>query len=269
MRVSLLHLRWTPAVVTLTQVTALLPVLLAASALRGPWVYAVLAVALIVALAWEGGFAMLRGRPLAAHGLTTALIVAIMVPASVPLWQVGVAVSLGVVLGEQVFGGRGFGFLNAAAVSLAFLVFSFPGVTLLGGEPWVAAAALPGAALLLAVGLAPWRTLLAAAVAVAVIGTLAGEPLSLPGTGAALLVGLVFLACDPIGGASTSTGQWLYGALTGALAIVFGAGTGPAIAANAVVFAVLLASIFAPLLDYLVVEVNVRQRRKRTGHTDG
>lgn len=263
------HVRWTPAVVTLTQVTALLPVLLAASALRGPWVLAVLLVALIAALAWEGAFARLRRRPLAAHGVTTALIVAIMVSVTLPLWQIAVAVSLGVVLGELVFGGRGFGFLNAAAVSLAFAVFSFPGVSLAGGEPWVAAAAIPGAALLLVAGLAPWRTLLAAAAMVALIGTLAGELLSPLGTGAALLVGLVFLACDPVAGAATSAGQWLYGALTGGLIVVFGAGTGPALSANAVVFAVLLASIFAPLLDYLVVEVNVRRRARRTGRADG
>lgn len=255
--------RWTPALVTLTQVTALLPVLLAAVALRGPSVLAVLLVALIAALAWEGAFAMLRRRPLTAHGVTTALIVAIMVPVTIPLWQIAVAASLGVVLGELAFGGRGFGFLNAAAVSLAFLVFSFPGVSLVGGAPWVAAAALPGAALLLVAGLAPWRTLLAAGLMVALAGTLAGEPLAPVATGAALMVGLVFLGCDPVAGAGTSAGQWLCGALTGGLVVLFGAGTGPAIAINAVVFAVLLASIFVPLLDYMAVEANVRQRHRR------
>lgn len=266
---SLRHLRWTPAGVTLTQAAALTPPFLAALALRGPAALGVLAAALVAALLWEAAFALIRRRALTAHGLTTALIVAVMVPAAVPLWQVGVAVSLGVVLAELIFGGRGFGFLNAGAASLAFLVFSFPGISLLGGEGWVAAASLAGAALVLAAGLAPWRILAGAAAMVVLLGLPGDVALAPVETGAALVFGLVFLACDPVGGAGTRAGQWLYGALTGGLIVLFGAGTGPAISANAVVFAVLLASIFAPLLDHLAVEANLRWRARRAGRTHG
>ena len=265
MTLALRPYRWTPAGVTLTQAAALTLPFAAAWALRGPGVIAVFIVALVVALAWEGLFTLIRKRSLTAHGLTTALIMAVMVPATLPLWQIAVAVSLGVALGELVFGGRGYGFLNAGVAALAFLVFSFPGVTLLGHEIWIAAAALPGAVLLLTTGLVPWRTLVAAVALVVAVGTLTGETLTPDETGAALLFGLVFLACDPVSGASTRAGGWLHGALTGGLIALFSAGTGPVISANAVVFAVLLASIFAPLLDYLVVEMNVRQRFRKAG----
>lgn len=265
----LVNFRWTPANVSVTQATAMLPVLIAVWAMHGPAVLATLTVALVAALAWEGVFALIRHRPVTAHGLTTALIVAIMAPVSLPLWQIAVAVSLGVVLGELIFGGRGFGFLNAGVATLAFLVFSFPGVALLPADLWVAAAAVPGAVLLLAVGLAPWRTFVAAILMVAAVGLLSGTPVTLTDTGAAVLFGVVFLACDPVGGAATRAGHWLYGALVGGLIALFAADTGPAISANAVVFAVLLASIFAPLLDYLVVEVNVRRRRNRAGRANG
>jgi len=267
MSLALRPYRWTPAGVTLTQAAALTLPFAAAWALRGPGVVAGLMVALVAALAWEGLFALIRKRPLTAHGVTTALIVAVMAPGTLPLWQIAVAVSLGAALGELVFGGRGYGFLNASVAALAFLVFSFPGVTLLGDDLWVAAATLPGAVLLLATGLMPWRPLVAAVAVVVAVEGLTGQTLTPVDTGAALLFGLVFLACDPVSGASTRAGGWLYGALTGGLTLLFDAGTGPAISTNALVFAVLLVSIFAPLSDYLVVEVNLRQRFRKAGRS--
>ncbi len=260
-----LHLGWGPARVTLVQAAALAAPAIAAGILRGPGVATTLAAALIAALFWEGLFALVRHRALTAHGLTTALIVAVMVPVSVPLWQVGLTVTMGVVLGELVFGGRGFGFLSSAVTALALLVFSFPGVELEGGEAWVAVASLPGAALLLAGGLISWQVLLSAGAAFVLAALVQGEALAPVATGSALIFGLVFLACDPIGAASTNPGRWLYGALVGGLIALFGAGSGPEISANAVVFAVLLASIFAPLFDQLVVLQNARRRARRAG----
>ena len=268
-RPPFLYLGWPPAGVTLVQAAALAAPTIAAGMLRGPGVATTLAAALIAALLWEGFFALVRHRSLTAHGLTTALSVAVMVPVSVPLWQVGLAVTMGAVLAEMVFGGRGFGFLSAAVTSLALLIFSFPGIELAGGEVWIAAASLPGAALLLAVGLISWRVLLAAGAAFGLIALAQGTALAPLTTGSALIFGLVFLACDPIGAASTNPGRWLYGALTGGLIALFGAGSAPDISANAVVFAVLLASIFAPLLDQLVVLQNARRRARRAGWSHG
>ncbi|WP_299345521.1 RnfABCDGE type electron transport complex subunit D, partial [uncultured Maritalea sp.] len=80
-----------------------------------------------------------------------------------------------------------------------------------------------------------------------------------------LIFGLVFLACDPISSASTNLGRWLYGALIGTLVVVLGqTGAGPG-SVNAVVFAALLGSIFAPLIDHTVVTLNAHKRRKRHG----
>jgi Na+-transporting NADH:ubiquinone oxidoreductase subunit B len=264
-RPPFLYLGWVPARVTWAQVAALVSPVIAATALRGPGMVATIGAALIAAIFWESLFALVRRRTLTAHGLTTALIVAVMVPATVPLWQVALAVTMGVVLAELVFGGRGFGFLSAAVASLAILIFSFPGVVLAGGEPWIAAASLPGAAWLLVIGLISWRVLLAAGTVFVVAALAQGEALVLMTTGGALIFSLVFLACDPLGAASTNPGRWLYGGLTGGLIALFGAGSGPAISANAVVFAVLLASIFAPLLDQLVILQNARRRSQRAG----
>ncbi len=260
---------WAPAHVTLAQAAALAAPAIAAMVLRGPGMVATLGVALIAALFWEHLFALVRHRALTAHGLTTALIVAIMVPVAVPLWQVGLAVTMGVVLAELVFGGRGFGFLNAAVTALAILIFSFPGIVLAGGEPWIAAVSLPGTAWLLAMGLISWRVLLSAGAAFIVAALVQGEVLVFVTTGSALTFGLVFLACDPLGAASTNLGRWLYGGLTGGLIALFGAGSGPSVSANALVFAVLLASIFAPLLDQLVILQNARRRSRRAGRSNG
>ena len=260
---------WAPAGVTMAQTAALVAPTVAVAALRGPGVMATLGAALIAALFWENLFALVRRRTHTAHGLTTALIVAVMVPVTVPLWQVGLAVTMGVVLAEMVFGGRGFGFLSAAVTSLAILIFSFPGIVLTGGEPWIAAASLPGAAWLLAIGLISWRVLLAACATFFVVALVQGEALDLVTTGSALIFGLLFLACDPMGAASTNPGRWLYGGLTGGLIALLGAGSGPAISANAVVFAVLLSSIFAPLLDQLVILQNARRRTRRAERLHG
>lgn len=269
MQPPFLRLGWSPARVTLTQAAALLPPVLAAMALRGPQAVALLAVALIAALGWELAFALLRRRPLTAHGITTAMIVAVMVPVTVPLWQVAIAVTMGVVLAELIFGGRGFGFLGAAVVSLALLVFSFPGIALLGGEGWITAATLPGGFLLFAVGLISGRVLLAALAAALLAGVVQGGGL-LPQAVATLAFGLVFLGCDPVGSASTRPGRWVHGALIGGLTVAFAGAAFPGLTSadpapgqNALVFAVLLAGVFAPLVDYLVsVEAAARMRRR-------
>ncbi len=252
---------WTPAEVTLTQSAALLPPVLVALAARGPAMLTVLATALAVTLFWELTFAQVRKRDITWHGLATALIVTAMLPGDTAPLQLGIALSLGVVLGELVFGGRGFGFLSPAAASLAFLSFSFPGAILAETGGWVAFATLPGAALLLVTGLISWRVLAAAVLAFAAAAAALDTALS-PVEAAAMLFGLVFLTCDPVASAATNGGRWLYGALAGGLIAVFG-GSGPDPAA--LVFATLLASIFAPLLDHLVVLAHAR-RRERARH---
>ena len=73
--------------------------------------------------------------------------------------------------------------------------------------------------------------------------------------------GIVFLATDPVPAATTNLGRWLFGITVGLLTIVVRV-TNPA-HYEGVVFAILLASILAPLMDFGVVEWHIRQRRKR------
>ena len=260
-----LRSRWEPAEVTLAQAAALLPPLAVVLVAGGGPQALLLATSLAVTFFWETLFALLRGRAWSWHGVTTALVVAVMVPAGAPLWQLALALSLGVVLGELIFGGRGFGFLAAGVVALAFLRFSFATIPFAGDSDAVAMATLPGAALLLYLRLISWRVALAALLGFAAARLAAGQPLEPAATGASLAFGLVFLICDPFGAASTNAGRWLYGALAGGLAVVFDTAPGAAVAPEAIVFAALLASIFAPLLDHAAVLVIARIRRRRHG----
>jgi Na+-transporting NADH:ubiquinone oxidoreductase subunit B len=255
---------WTPARVTWAQAAALAPPLAVALASDGTERVALLILTLGTALGWEWLFAVVRRRPVTIHGLTTALIVAVLVPPSVPLWQVGVAMTMGVVLGELIFGGRGFGFLSAATVVLAFLTFSFPGTALLGGE-WIALAALPGAVLLVSLGLVSWRVIVAALVAFAAAALATGATWAPVGWGAGLAFGLVFLVADPAGAAATNPGRWLYGTLAGALVVLFDGPAGGGAASVALVFAALIAQIFAPLIDQAVVLALAWKRGRRHG----
>ena len=73
--------------------------------------------------------------------------------------------------------------------------------------------------------------------------------------------GTVFLATDPVAAATTNPGRWAYGVLIGALTILVRV-TNPSYYYG-ILFAVLLASIFAPLFDYMVVERNIKRRAAR------
>ena len=71
----------------------------------------------------------------------------------------------------------------------------------------------------------------------------------------------VFMATDPVTGARTRTGQYIYGFLIGVIAIlirVYNTGY-----PEGAMLAVLLMNVFAPLIDYFVVEANIRRRLKR------
>jgi Na+-transporting NADH:ubiquinone oxidoreductase subunit B len=223
----------------------------------------VLGVTLLVTLVWDMVFAVLRSNAPNWHNLTTALILTVLIPVDVPLWQVGLAASFGVVIGEQVFGGRGFGFLSPSVVALVFLVFSFPGTVLIGANHWIALATVPGACLLFATGLISWRVLVALAAGVGIASLTAGGIPDLFPTVSALAFGAVFLIADPMASASTNAGRWLYGLLVGGLSVLFSIAPSGELTSSALVFAALLGSLFAPLLDHLVVLSFARRRRAR------
>lgn len=218
----------------------------------------VLATALLTALVWEMMFAGLRKRAISAHGVTTALIVTLFCPADIALWQLAVALSLGVVLGELIFGGRGFGFVSPAALSLSLLIVAFPEVALRATTPEVALAVLPGLALLLAMGLVSIAVLASVGVGTFLLLAVTGQPVDPSAIAVALSVGTVFLFADPTAASTTPHGRWVYGLLAGGLVVIFS--PTEQLITEAVVAAALFASVFAPLIDYLAVILYVRRR---------
>lgn len=256
---------WTPARVTIAQLVALAAPVAVSLVERGAAQIAVLLTAVATCLVWELAFGLIRGRPLSLHTATLALIFSILVPATVPVWQIVVAVSLGVVFGELIFGGRGYGIVSGAAAAAGFLVFSFTGTELADSSQMMALATLPGLALLLAGGLVSWRTLVSVTVVLFAVGLMRDGSSGLLSIAVTALFGVVFLVGDPVAGATTNPGRWVFGALAGVLMVLFDTAAGPAIAPVALVFASLLSSLFAPLIDHMAVALIVRRRGLRHG----
>lgn len=73
--------------------------------------------------------------------------------------------------------------------------------------------------------------------------------------------GAVFMATDPVSGAQTEKGKWIYGFLIGVLSILIRV-VNPAYP-EGVMLAILLMNLFAPLIDYFVVQSNIKKRLKR------
>jgi Na+-transporting NADH:ubiquinone oxidoreductase subunit B len=78
---------------------------------------------------------------------------------------------------------------------------------------------------------------------------------------------ILFLVCDAPSGAATNGGRIAHGLLAGSLIAILGIAGGWAAPVRAAVFAALLASIFAPLIDRAVIAVHIRRRRRRLART--
>lgn len=76
-----------------------------------------------------------------------------------------------------------------------------------------------------------------------------------------LAFGIVFMATDPVTGAQTNKGKWIYGFLIGFLAVMIRV-FNPAYP-EGVFLAILLMNVFAPTIDHYVVQANIAKRRKR------
>lgn len=76
-----------------------------------------------------------------------------------------------------------------------------------------------------------------------------------------LAFGVVFMATDPVTGAQTERGKWIYGFLIGLFSILIRV-FNPAYP-EGVMLAVLLMNVFAPTIDHYVVEANIKRRKKR------
>lgn len=102
------------------------------------------AVTFIVGGFWEVLFASVRKHEVNEGFFVTSVLFSLILPPSIPLWQVALGISFGVVIGKEVFGGTGKNFLNPALVGRAFLFFAYP-AQLSGDGVWTAVDGYAGA----------------------------------------------------------------------------------------------------------------------------
>ncbi|MBO7229647.1 MAG: NADH:ubiquinone reductase (Na(+)-transporting) subunit B [Bacteroidales bacterium] len=269
-------------------------------------------VSYIVGLGIECIFAQVRKHEVSEGYFVTGMLIPLICPPDVPLWQLALAVAFAVIIGKEVFGGTGYNFLNPALVARAFLFFSYP-IQMSGDTVWIAAqgdaisgatplgemiagaaqpsasvldmiigfmpgsvgetsviAILIGALILLVTGVASWRIMLSIFVGGAAMGLIfnavgANEYMTMPFyyhfLMGGFMFGAVFMATDPVTAAHTNTGKYIYGFLIGVMAVLIRV-VNPAYP-EGMMLAILLLNVFAPLIDYYVVDANIRKRAKR------
>ncbi len=124
---------------------------------------------------------------------------------------------------------------------------------------------LLGALLLLLTNVASWRIMLSVFVG-GFLMSLAFEPVSHVEAYQQLLMGgfafgAVFMATDPVTSAQTNIGKYIYGLLIGAMAVIIRC-INPGYP-EGMMLAILLMNTFAPLIDWFVVQSNIKHRLKR------
>jgi Na+-transporting NADH:ubiquinone oxidoreductase subunit B len=101
----------------------------------GSWqVLPVVVVSYGVGLGIEFVFAILRKHPVNEGYLVTGMLIPLVMPPDIPLWQVGVATAFAVIIGKEAFGGTGMNVVNIALTARAFLYFAYP--TDISGSVW-------------------------------------------------------------------------------------------------------------------------------------
>ncbi len=271
---------------------------------------------------WEVIFAVSRRHEINEGFLVTGILYALTLPPTIPLWQVAVGISFGVVFGKEIFGGTGMNIFNPALVARAFVFFAYP-ASMSGSVVWVAVdgftratplavlkevgrggdpiaalanqgyhvanlfngfipgsigetsvwACLMGLAFLLITRVASWRIVAGCFLGLLGMSTVfyllrgpntfgiyALPPhwhIALGG----FAFGAVFMATDPVSGSATNVGRWIYGILIGVLTVLI-RDINPAYP-EGVMLAILLMNIFAPLIDYFVLQAHIKQRNKK------
>ena len=282
-----------------------------------------------VGLLTEFVFCVIRQHPVEEGFLVSGLLIPLVMPPTIPLWQVGMATIFAVIIGKEVFGGTGMNILNVALLARAFLYFAYPsqisgdvwtylgdvpaidgfsGATILayGAEAaannsdmmqlvsghWAAGMfdfwnmfvgimpgsigetstlmCLIGALILIATGVGSWKIILSVFVGAFAMGSLfnltgGNSFLQMPAhyhlVIGGLAFGAVFMATDPVSAAHTELGKWIYGFLIGVLTVLIRV-VNPAYP-EGIMLAILFMNVFAPLIDFYVVEANKKRRLKR------
>lgn len=269
-------------------------------------------ITLIVGGFWEVLFAVIRKHEVAEGFFVTSLLFPLILPPTIPYWQVALGISFGVVLGKEVFGGVGFNVFNPALVARAFLFFAYP-AQITGDKVWIAVdgisratplaqfaetssavttswldaflgfipgsmgetstlACLIGAIILLVTGVGSWRIMLSILIGMVTLSTtfnlmgsatnpmFAVTPLWHLVLGG-FAFGTVFMATDPVSGAVTKPGQWVYGLLIGVMVIMVRV-LNPAFP-EGMMLAILFGNMFAPLIDRIFINAHIKRRATR------
>ncbi|MEN9897854.1 MAG: hypothetical protein RLZZ66_1503 [Pseudomonadota bacterium] len=272
-------------------------------------------VTLAVGGIWEVLFATVRGHEVNEGFLVSSMLYTLIMPPDMPLWQVALGISFGIVIGKEVFGGTGKNFLNPALTGRAFLYFAYP-ASISGDSVWVAVdgytAATPlglaadgglnavtqhyswiqtflgfepgclgetsvlaimiGAAFLLYTRVASYRIMggvfagmVATSLLFNMVGSDTNQMFAFPWywhlTVGGFAFGMVYMATDPVSAAMTNSGRWVYGALVGGMTVLIRV-VNPAFP-EGIMLAILFSNIFAPTIDYFVIQANIRRRMKR------
>ena len=282
-----------------------------------------------VGLGIEFLFSTLRRHPVNEGFLVTGMLIPLVMPPDVPLWQVALATAFAVVIGKEAFGGTGMNVVNVALTARAFIYFAYP--TNMAGEVWtyigegtkvagysgatpLAIAAesttnvvsdltafgsswfegiyslpnmflgvmpgsigetstlmcLIGGAILIITGAGSWKIILSVFAGAYGMGLFLNAVGSTPFTQmpahyhlviGGLAFGAVFMATDPVTAAHTETGKWFYGILIGIFTVLIRV-FNPAYP-EGIMLAILLMNVFAPLIDYFVVNANKKRRLSR------
>jgi len=284
----------------------------------------VLAMTFAVGGFWEVLFAVVRKHPISEGFLVTCALIPLVMPPTIPLWQVAIATTFGIVIGKEIFGGVGMNIFNPALVARAFIFFAYPS-QISGDKVWLHADGVSGATalavpaavengnavdllmnitqfnyswsnmfwgyipgsigetnkLLIILGvlflvftkIANWRIIAGALIGLLSTATLTNimAPLSsntmltLPPhyhlVMGGFLFGMAFMATEPVTGAHTDKGRWIYGILIGALTVIIRS-INPAYP-EGTMLAILLMNAFAPLIDYYVVQGKIKRRMAR------
>ena len=132
---------------------------------------------------------------------------------------------------------------------------------------------LIGAAFLIYIGIASWRTMLASVIGLvftaSIFNLLSGYSTNAMLTITPLehlligsfLFGVVFMATEPVTSAHTEKGKWIYGFMIGVLTVLIRS-INPAYP-EGVMLAILIMNMFGPLIDYYVVKSNINMRIAR------
>ena len=283
------------------------------------WFLPIYIVTFAVGIAWEMLFASVRKHEVNEGFFVTSVLFALTMPPSIPLWQVALGISFGVVIAKEVFGGTGKNFLNPALAGRAFLYFAYPAqssgdavwtvvdgytmATPLGnaagggieavvgsGVRWMDAflGMIPGSIgetstlIILIMGcvlmiskIASWRIvggvffgMIAMTLLLNTIGSKTNPMFAMPWYWHLVLggfaFGMVYMATDPVSAAMTNTGKIIFGALIGVMTVLVRV-VNPAFP-EGMMLAILFGNLCAPLIDFFVVQANVKRRLRRNVH---